>query len=66
MSQIQYSGTTEKVCGGCELLWIDRVSQALRLHTLVDHPVVEHLDMDAAVLKSLEDLFDSMLEGSVV
>jgi hypothetical protein len=44
-------------CGSTEFL-------KLYAYTLVDHPVVVHLDMDVAVLKSLEDLFDSMLEGS--
>ena len=43
-------------CGSAEFL-------KLYSYTLVDHPVVVHLDMDVVVLKPLEDLFDSMLEG---
>jgi len=32
-------------------------------YTLMDHPIVVHLDLDCLVLKPFDDLFDAMLEG---
>jgi hypothetical protein len=43
-------------CGSAEFL-------KLYAYTLMDHPVVVHLDMDVLVLKPLDNLFDSMLDG---
>ncbi|KAI2499561.1 hypothetical protein MHU86_14922 [Fragilaria crotonensis] len=49
-SKIEQNGC----CGEKELI-------KLEAYTLVDHPVVVHLDLDTLVLKPLDDLFDIML-----
>lgn len=43
-------------CGSAEFL-------KLFAYTLVQHPVAVHLDMDVAVLKPMDELYDSMIEG---
>lgn len=35
----------------------------LYAYTLMEYPVVVHLDLDSLILKPLDDLFDAMLEG---
>ena len=36
----------------------------LHAYTLVDHPIVVHLDLDTIILRPMDDLFDAMLDGS--
>lgn len=36
----------------------------LHAYTLVEHPVVVHLDLDTLVLKPMDDLFDLMIDGT--
>lgn len=43
-------------CGSAEFL-------KLYAYTLTQHPVAVHLDMDVAVLKPMDDLYDGMIEG---
>jgi len=43
-------------CGSAEFL-------KLYAYTLTHHPVVVHLDMDVAILKPMDDLYDSMIDG---
>ncbi|KAL7479831.1 hypothetical protein ACHAW6_005553 [Cyclotella cf. meneghiniana] len=38
----------------------------LYAYTLMEYPVVVHLDLDSLILKPLDDLFDAMLEGPTV
>ncbi len=35
----------------------------LHAYTLMEHPVVVHLDLDTLVLKPMDDLFDVMIDG---
>ena len=42
-------------CGEKELI-------KLEAYTLIQHPIVVHLDLDVLVLKPLDDLFDVMLD----
>jgi hypothetical protein len=51
---IFYLHAAGSCCGEKELI-------KLEAYTLVDHPVVVHLDLDTLVLKPLDDLFDVML-----
>jgi hypothetical protein len=44
----------ENCCGSKEFI-------KLYAYTLLDHPIVIHWDMDVAILKPLEDVYDSML-----
>jgi hypothetical protein len=37
----------------------------LHAYTLVEHPVVVHLDLDTLVLKPMDDLFDAMIDGVI-
>lgn len=46
-------------CGEKELI-------KLEAYTLTDYPIVVHLDLDVLVLKPLDELFDAMLEGTIL
>ena len=50
--------TRSGCCGEKELI-------KLWAYTLVNHPIVVHLDLDTIVLQPLDELFDAMLESSI-
>jgi hypothetical protein len=42
----------------------DKEFVKLHAYTLVEHPVVVHLDLDTLVLKPMDDIFDLMIDGT--
>ena len=42
----------------------DKEFVKLHAYTLVEHPVVVHLDLDTLVMKPMDDIFDLMIDGT--
>jgi hypothetical protein len=43
----------------------DKEFVKLHAYTLVEHPVVVHLDLDTLVMKPMDDIFDLMIDGTI-
>ncbi len=43
----------------------DKEFVKLHAYTLIEHPVVVHLDLDTLVLQPMDDLYDAMIDGIV-